>query len=157
MNDIIEKVYHGFNNHYDLKNNFYDYLSKELRNEPNKIEFLNQLILKVESEYPKEQQKCNKQNCECKLELKNNAIKIMKSKIQEIEERGKPTLAIDNSVNKNVVQGSTGVYINQNSNNNINSEDKKESWVKRNIKYIYYTAGVIAFGYAFYKWLLPLI
>lgn len=158
MNDIIEKVYHGFNNHYDLKENFYDYLSKELRNEPNKIEFLNRLISELESTYPKKQQTCKKENCNCMLKLKNNAVKIAKSKIKEMEENSKPTVSIDNSVNKNVVSGSIGVSINQNSNNGVNSsENKKESWFKRNVKYIYYTAGVIAFGYAFYKWLLPLI
>lgn len=157
MEDIIEKVYHGFNNHYDLKNNFYDYLSKELRNEPNKIEFLNQLISELESRYSKEQQKCKRENCNCMVELKNNAVKIIKSKIKEMEEKGKPIVSIDNSVNKNVVSDSVGITINQNSNNDINaSENKKESWFKRNVKYIYYTAGVVAFGYAFYKWLLPL-
>lgn len=70
-----------------------------------------------------------------------------------MEENNKSTVSIiDNSVNKN---GSIDVSINQNSNNGANSSE--ESWFKKNVKYIYYTSAVISLGYAFYKWLLPLL
>lgn len=158
MKNIIEKIYHGFNNSYDLKNKFYDYLTKELRNEPNKLDLLNQLISEVELEYINHQKDCKilDKNCEY-FNCKENAVKIIKAKIKEIEkeEAYKPTINIDNSTNKNVVSDSIGVIINQNSNNHINSENK-ENWFKKNIKLVYYTGGVIAGCYAFYKWLLPL-
>jgi len=157
MDDIIKKVYHGYNNYYDLKNKFYDFLSKELRNEPNKIQFLKQLISNLELEYVEEQKNCKKPNCTCKLDLKETAIKIINVKINEIEKDKliNHFVNVDNSINKNIVKDSNGVTINQNSNNHINLENK-ENWFKKNVKYIYYTGAVVIGGYSLYKWILSL-
>lgn len=158
MNSVAEEVFHGYNNHFDLKNKFYDFLTKELRNEIDKIEFLKETILNIESKYLVHQQKCKLSDDECgKFLMKEAAIKIINSKIKEIENdnRVDQIINIDNSSNKNVVSDSIGVIINQNSNNHINS-DTKENWFKKNIKFIYYTLAVIGICYSFYKWILPL-
>lgn len=83
-NYLVEKIYSGYTNYGDLKNKFYDLLTKELRNEPDKLEFLNQLILDVELVYPEKEKRCTKPECTCILDLKDGAIKIIKSKINDI-------------------------------------------------------------------------
>ena len=41
MEEITDKIFGGYNNHYDLDKRFYDDLKNWLKNEPNKIDFLN--------------------------------------------------------------------------------------------------------------------
>ncbi len=155
---IVEKIYDGYNNFHDLKNKFYDDLTKELRNEPDKIEFLKRLIIDVESIYPEKLKRCKTPDCNCMLDLKESAIKIINSKISEItkenEDKTIMNVSVDNSTNKNVINYSSGVTITQSADINAGVEHK-ESWLKINIKFFYYAAGSIAFIYAFIHWVLP--
>jgi len=39
----------------------------------------------------------------------------------------------------------------------VEKKEQQKIWFKRNIHYVYYTFGVIAFIYAFIKWIYPFL
>lgn len=118
MKHIVDKVFQGYNNHYDLKNNFYNYLSEKIRNEPNKIKFLNKLKKLIKIEFDNHNKKCEEKDCGYP-KLKDVSIKIIDSLIVEKKEQN--------------------------------------TWFKKNIHYVYYTFGVIAFIYAFINVIYPFL
>lgn len=152
MKEVIYQIFNGYNNnpHY-LGENFYNDLFKIIRNEPNKIDFLNTLEQEISLEYEKHCLTCTVNELVCYNKLaKEISIKIINTMKKDITE-SKQFVNIDNSTNKNIVNDSIGVSINQNMENKSN-----ESWFKNNVKYLYYIFGVIGFSYSFFKWLLPL-
>lgn len=152
IENIVSDVYEGkYNNHLHLEQNFRDDLEKKLRNEPNKNQFLESLKQVLILESDKHLAKCQEKDCRYTLN-KNSSIKIIDAILNDMKEnKNQSIISIDNSNNKNIINDSIGVNINQNANS-----ESKENWFKKNIKYFYYTAGLIALLYGFYKWILPL-
>jgi hypothetical protein len=152
MEHIVDKIFGGYNNHYDLENRFYDDLSIRLRNEPNKIDFLNKLKELIEIELIKHNENCTEEKCSYP-KLRDISIKIIDSIIEEKMEQKeiKHIINNDNSINKIDISNSKDVNVKQ----SINSEHK-ENWFLKNIKYVYYLLGVLGFIYSFFKWILPL-
>ena len=152
MEHIVDKIFGGYNNHYDLENKFHSYLSIRLRNEPNKIDFLNKLKESIEIELNNHNENCTEEKC-CYPKLRDVSIKIIDSIIEEKMEQKeiKHIINNDNSVNKIDISNSSDINIKQ----SVNSEHK-ENWFLKNIKYVYYLLGVFGFIYSFFKWILPL-
>jgi hypothetical protein len=150
MENIVDKIFGGYNNHYDLEKRFYDDLVKRLRNEPNKIEFLLNLKQMIDVEFGKHNSKCKEDECGYP-KLKEKSINIIDAIIQEKMEQKeiKQIINNDNSVNKINVTDSKGVNITQ----NINNENK--NWFKKNIHYIYYSLAILGIVYTFIKWVYP--
>lgn len=149
---IVIKVYQGYNNNFDLEKKFRNDLEEKLKNEPNKSEFLESLKQAIILENDKHLVECKEKNCNYFL-LRESSIKIINALLNEIKENEKPVINIsDNSINKNIINNSSDININQNT-----SSELKENWFKKNVKYFYYTGGSIALIYGFYKWVLPLL
>lgn len=153
IEDIVSDVYEGkYNNHFDLEQRFRSDLEKRLRNEPNRTQFLDSLKQALILESDNHKNECNEKDCKYSLN-KNSSVKIINAVLNDMKDKEKDKQVItniDNSINKNIVNSSNGVNINQ----SLNFE-KEESWFKRNVHYIYYTGAIVVSVFSFFKWVLP--